>query len=101
MINHLSLLLLVKWKMLNLALQIFKVFVQILLNVNLSLDDSIDSGNFSVKAYVLLTPKDSSTHIQVLAVYMKDRLSFAWDLSLENTRDFYSHFLLALIQSVS
>ena len=41
MINHLSLLLLVKWKMLNLALQIFKVFVQILLNVNLSLDQSL------------------------------------------------------------
>ena len=51
----------------------------------INLDDSIDSGNFSVRGYLSLTWKDSSTHMHGLAVYVKERLSFAQDLSLENS----------------
>ena len=36
-----------------------------------NLDDSIDSGNFSVRGYLPLIWKDSSTHIHGLAVYVK------------------------------
>ena len=35
-----------------------------------NLDDSIDSGNFSVRGYLLLMWKDSSTHMYGLAVYV-------------------------------
>ena len=59
-------------------------------------DDSIDSGNFSVRGYLSLISKDSST-----TVYMKEGLPFAWDLSLENSADFYLCFRLALLHSVS
>ena len=51
-----------------------------------NLDDSIDSGNFSVRGYLPLIRKDSSTHMHGLAVYVKEGLPFAWDLSLENCR---------------
>ena len=54
-----------------------------------NLDDSIDSGNFSVREYLPLIRKDFSTHMHRLAVYVKERLSFARDLSLENSADFY------------
>ena len=37
-------------------------------------DDSIDSGNFSVRGYLLLIQKDSSTHIHGLVVYVKEGL---------------------------
>ena len=36
-----------------------------------------------------------------LAVYVKEGLPFAWDLSLENSADFYLCFQLALLHSVS
>ena len=36
-----------------------------------------------------------------LAVCVKDRLSFAWDLSLENSTDSYLCFRLALLHSMS
>ena len=39
---------------------------------NTNLDDSIDSGNFSVKCYLLLIQKDSSTHMNDLPVYVKE-----------------------------
>ena len=64
-------------------------------------DDSIDSGNFSVKGYLPLIRKDSSTHMHGLAVYVKEGLSFAWDLSLENSADSYLCFQLALLHSMS
>ena len=55
-----------------------------------NLDDSIDSGKFSVRGYLPLIQKDSSTHMQGLAVYVKEGLlSFAQDLSLENSADSY------------
>ena len=53
------------------------------------LDDSIDSRNFSVRGYLPLIRKDSSTHIRGLAVCVKEELPFAWDLSLENLADSY------------
>ena len=66
-----------------------------------SLDDSIDSGNFSVRGYLPLIQKDSSTHMHGLAVYVKEGLPFARGLSLENSVDSYSCFRLALLHSVS
>ena len=66
-----------------------------------SLDDSIDSGNFSVRVYHPLIRKDSSAHMHCLAVYVKERLPFAQDLSLENSADSYLCFRLALLHSVS
>ena len=66
-----------------------------------NLDDSIDSSNFSVRGYLPLIRKDSSTHMHGLTVYVKDGLPFAWDLSLENSADSYLCFQLALLHSVS
>ena len=50
-----------------------------------NLDDSIDSGNFSLRGYVPLILKDSILH--VLAVYLKERLPFTQDLFLKNSAD--------------
>ena len=66
-----------------------------------NLDDSIDSGNFSVRGYLPLIRKDSSTHMHGLAVYVKEGLPFARDLSLENSADSYLCFWLALLHSLS
>ena len=66
-----------------------------------NLDDSIDSGNFSVRGYLPLIRKDSSTHMHGLAVFVKEGLPFARDLSLENSADSYLRFQLAFRQSVS
>ena len=65
-----------------------------------NLDDSTDSGNFSVRGYLPLIRKDSSTHMHGLAVYVKG-LPFAWDLSLESSADSYLCFWLALLHLVS
>ena len=54
-----------------------------------NLDDSFDSGNFSVRGYLSLIQKDSGTHMHGLAVYVKEGLPFAWDVSLENSADSY------------
>ena len=66
-----------------------------------NLDDSIDSGNFSVRGYLPLIQKDSSTHMHGLAVYVTEGLPFARDLSLENSADSYLCFRLALLHSLS
>ena len=66
-----------------------------------NLDDSIDSENFSVRGYLPLIRKDSSTHMHGLAVYVKEGLPFAWELSLANSTDSYLCFRLALLNSVS
>ena len=66
-----------------------------------NLDDSIDSGNFSVRGYLPLIRKDSSTHMHGLAVYVKEGLPFVRDLSLENSADSYLCFRLGLLHSVS
>ena len=51
--------------------------------------------------YLPSIQKDSSTHMHGLAVYVKEGLPFAWDLSLENSADSYLCFRLALLHSVS
>ena len=66
-----------------------------------NLDDSIDSSNLSVGGYLPLIRKDSSTHMHGLAVYVKEGLTFAQELSLENSADSYLCFRLALLHSVS
>ena len=80
----------------NLALQILEAFIWILLNVNLSLnqtlltfvscqtnlDDSISSGNFSVTGYLPLIWKDPNTHMLGCAVYVKEGLPLTLDLLL-------------------
>ena len=66
-----------------------------------NLDGSIDSGNFSVIGYLPLIRKDPSTHMHGLAVFVKEGLPFARDLSLENSADFYLCFRVALLHSVS
>ena len=67
----------------------------------INLDDLIDSGNFSVRGYLPLIQKDSVTHMHGLVVYVIERCPFAWDLSLENSANFYLCFQLALLYSVS
>ena len=47
---------------------------------------------FSQIASVPLIRKDSSTHMHGLAVYVKEGLPFARDLSLENSADSYLCF---------
>ena len=66
-----------------------------------NLDDSIDSGNFSVIGYLPLIRKDSSTHMHGFAVYVKDGPPIARDLSLENFADSYLCLQVDLLQSVS
>ena len=61
-----------------------------------NLDDSIDSGNFSVRGYLPLIRKDSGTHMHDLAVYVKEGLPFARDLPLENSADSYLLSVLLL-----
>ena len=64
------------------------------------LDESIDSGNFSVRGYLPLIQKDSNTHVDSFPVYVKEGLSFAQDVSLENSADSCLCFRLALLHSV-
>ena len=66
-----------------------------------NLDDSIDSGNFSVICYLFLIRKDSSSHMYGLAVNVKEGLPFTRELSLENSADSDLCFRLALFHSVS
>ena len=66
-----------------------------------NLHDSIDSGNFSVRGYLPLIRKDSSTHMHGFAFYVKEWLPFAQDLSLEHSADSYLCFRLALLHLVS
>ena len=42
-----------------------------------------------MRGYLPLIQKDSSTHMPGLAVYVKEGLPFAPDLSLENSGDSY------------
>ena len=49
--------------------------------------NSADSDHFSVRGYLPLIRKDSSTHIHGLAVYVKEGLPCERDLSLENSAD--------------
>ena len=51
-------------------------FLDILALCETSMDDSIDFGSFSVTGYLSLIRKDSATHMDGLAVYLKEGLSF-------------------------
>ena len=73
----------------------------ILAQCKANLDDSIASGNFFVRGYLLLIQKYSSIHMHGLAAYVKEGVSFARDLSLENSEDSYLRFGPALLHSVS
>ena len=64
-----------------------------------NLDDSIDSGNFSVRSCVPLIQKDSSTYMHGIAIYVKEELPFAQDWSLENSADSYLCFRFVLLHS--
>ena len=66
-----------------------------------NLDDSVDSGNFSVRGYLCLIQKCSTTHMCGVAVYVKEVLPFAQNLSLENSSNSYLCFQPALVHSVS
>ena len=66
-----------------------------------NLDDPTDTGNFSERGYLPLIQKDFSTHIHGLSVYVKEELSFPWNLPLENSADSYLCFRLALLSSMS
>ena len=55
---------------------------------------------FSVRDYLPLISKDSSTHMHGLIFYVKEGLPFAGDLSLENSADSYLYFQLALLHSL-
>ena len=57
-----------------------------------NLDDSIDSGNLYMRGYLPLIQKDSITHMHGLAVFVKEVLSFARDLSIQNSADSYLCF---------
>ena len=72
-------------------------FPDILALYETNLDDSIDFGNLSLRCYLLIIRKDSTTHMHRLAVYVKEGHPFA---SLENSADSYLCFRLALLHSV-
>ena len=61
-----------------------------------NLDNSIDSGNLSVSSYLLLIWKNSTTHMHGLAIYVKEGLPFAQDLTLEKPANVYLRFWLVL-----
>ena len=75
--------------------------LEILALCETNLDDSVDSGNFSVRSYLPLIQKDSTSHMHGLVVYVKEGLPFAQGLSLENSAHSYLCFQVALLQSVS
>ena len=66
-----------------------------------NLDDSIDSGNISVRSYLPLIQKDSSAHMHGLEVYVKEGIPFVWELSPEKSVNCYLCFRLALLHSMS
>ena len=70
-------------------------FPDILTLYETHLDDSIDYGNYS------FNPKGSRYSIYGLAVYLKEGLPFARDVSLKKSADSYLCFPLALLHSVS
>ena len=66
-----------------------------------NLDNSIDSGSFSVTGYLPLIWTDSITHMHGLAIYVKEGHPLTQDLSIEKSPDSYLCFRLTLLHSVS
>ena len=80
------------------------ILVLVLLTFTLcepNLNDLIDSGNFSVTDYLPLIRKDSITHMFGFAVYVKEGLPFARDLSPENSTDSFWLTVFFLYRSSS
>ena len=65
-----------------------------------NLNDSIDSVNFSVSGCLPLIRKDYFTYAWSSSLCLQG-FFFAWDLSLENSKDSYLYFRLNLCHSVS
>lgn len=61
------------------------------------MEDSIDYSNFYGKGYLPFIWKSSVFHMHGLLGYVKEGLPFARDLSLENAKDCYLCFQLALL----
>ena len=59
-----------------------------------NLKESNEFNNFYVKGYLPLIRKGFVTHILGLAVYVKEGVSVAQELSLGNSKDSYLCFLL-------
>ena len=57
--------------------------LEILALCETNLNDSIDSGNYSIRGYLCLIQKNSGTHMHGLAVYVKEGIPLAPDLSPE------------------
>ena len=72
-----------------------------LISCETNLDGLNDFSNFSGRGYLPLIEKDSTTHMHGQAVYLKEWLPFAWDLSLETSADTCLCFQLALLHSMS
>ena len=70
---------------LNVNIFLNQTLTDILALCKTNLDDSIDSGNFSVRGYLPLIWKDSITHMHGLTIYVKEGLPFAHDLSLDTS----------------
>ena len=65
-----------------------------------NLDDSIDSGKFSVRGCLPLIQNDSTTLIHGVAVYVIEALPFAWDVAAKNFADSFLFFRFVLLYSV-
>ena len=76
-------------------------FPNILALCKTNLECSIDSNSVWVSEGYRHVINNSVFHVHSLAVYMKEGLPFASDLSLENSEDFYICFRLALLSSFS
>ena len=63
--------------------------------------DTVDFGNFSVRGNLALIQKGFITHMDGLALYLKEGPPFARDVSLESSVDSYLRFPLALLHSAS
>ena len=68
----------------------------ILASCETNLEDSNESSNFYVKGYLLSIRKDFVTHIYGLANYVQEGVSFAQELSLENSENSYFCFFSLL-----
>ena len=79
---------------------ILKLNSDILAPCETNLNDPIDSGNFSVRGYLLLIQKNSATHMHDLAVYVYVKKQLPWLISRKLCGYFFV-FCLALPLSIT
>ena len=60
-----------------------------------NLDDSIDSGSFSVRGYLSLIWKDSSTHMHGLAVYVHHKDWLIYSVGTDRCGELYYNFSIS------